>query len=116
MLTIYTSYNCASCKKAMTWLYEHGIAHEEYNFFSRDLTREEVTNMLKYTSAGFEEIVSERSKIYSRYKDEISEMKTSQLIAFIIGNPSILKRPILVDDVTKSIKVGFNEEELSEYI
>lgn len=116
MLTIYTSYNCASCKKAMTWLHKHGIAHEEYNFFSRDLTRDEVTNMLKYTASGFEEIVSERSKIYARYKDDIIDMKTSELIEFIIENPSMLKRPILVDDVTKSIKVGFNEEDLSEYI
>lgn len=116
MLTIYTSYNCASCKKAMTWLQTHGIAHEEYNFFSRDLTQEEVRNMLKFTTTGFEDIVSERSKIYTRYRDDIVEMKTSELITFIIENPSILKRPILVDDVTESVKVGFNAEELNEYI
>lgn len=116
MLTIYTSYNCASCKKAMSWLNEHGIAHEEYNFFSRDLTQEEVHNMLKFTTTGFEEIVSERSKIYTRYKEKILHMKTSELVNFIIENPSILKRPILVDDITKSVKVGFNEEELNEYI
>ncbi|WOO88504.1 Spx/MgsR family RNA polymerase-binding regulatory protein [Mollicutes bacterium LVI A0078] len=116
MLTIYTSYNCASCKKAMAWLHKHGIAHEEYNFFSRDLTQEEVRNMLKFTSTGFEDIVSERSKIYTRYKDAIVDMKTSELITFIIENPSILKRPILVDDVTESVKVGFNEEDLNEYI
>ncbi len=116
MLTIYTSYNCASCKKAMSWLQTHGIAHEEYNFFSRDLTKDEVSNMLKYTQTGFEDIVSERSKIYARYKDEIIDMKTSELINFIIENPSILKRPIIVDDITESVKVGFNEEEFSEFI
>ncbi len=116
MLTIYTSYNCASCKKSMQWLKDHGIAHEEYNFFSRDLTHEEVKNMLRFTTTGFEDIVSERSKIYIRYKEEIFNMKTSELIDFIIENPSILKRPILVDDVTETVKVGFNEEELNEYI
>lgn len=116
MLTIYTSYNCASCKKAMAWLKKHGIAHEEYNFFSRDLTHDEVRNMLKFTTTGFEDIVSERSKIYMRYREQIVEMRISELITFIIENPSILKRPILVDDVTESVKVGFNEEELSEYI
>ncbi len=116
MLTIYTSYNCTSCKKAMEWLKKHGIAHEEYNFFSRDLTNEEVKNMLRFTSNGFEEIVSERSKIYTRYKEQIIDMKTSELITFIIENPSILKRPILVDDVTETVKVGFNEEDLNEYI
>lgn len=116
MLTVYTSYNCASCKKAMIWLNEHGISHEEYNFFSRDLTHFEVTNMLKFAHDGFEDIVSERSKIYLRYRDDIIEMKTSELIDFIIDNPSILKRPILVDDVTETVKAGFNEEDLNEYI
>ncbi len=116
MLKIYTSYNCSSCKTAIKWFKDHGIVHEEYNFFSRDLTEQEVLEMLKYTDEGFEEIVSERSKIYNKYKEQISDMTTKELINFIVENPSVLKRPIVVDDVTKEIKTGFNEGEYNDFI
>lgn len=116
MLTIYTSYNCSSCKKVMNWLQKHGIAYDEYNFFSRDLTKEEVINMLKYTTNGFEDIVSSRSKVYIRYQEEIVNMKITQLIDFIIENPSILKRPIIVDDVTESVMIGYNEQEIMDFL
>lgn len=116
MLKIYTSYNCSSCKTAMKWLKKHGIVHEEYNFFSRDLTEAEVMDMLKYTENGFEDIVSERSKMYNKYKEQIEDMTTKELIDFIVENPSVLKRPIVVDDVTQEIKVGFNEGEFNDFI
>ncbi len=116
MLKVYTSYNCSSCKKVMNWLDESGFGYEEYNFFSKGLSEEDVTHILKYTKNGFEDVISERSKIYNKYKGEIEEMKTKELIEFIIDNPSILKRPILVDDVTKSIKVGYNVIEMDELL
>ncbi len=43
-------------------------------------------------------------------------MTTKELINFIIENPSMLKRPIIVDDVTESVKVGYSEHEYQEFL
>ena len=98
----------------MQWLKANGIGFEEYNFFSQDLTEEEVVNILKYAHNGFEDIISERSKIYLKYKDQLDEMTTKELINFIIANPSILKRPLLVDHAMEIILVGYNENDLED--
>lgn len=116
MLKVYTSYNCSSCKKVMAWLKESGINYDEYNFFSRGLTEDEVRNILKYAHNGFEDVISERSKVYQRYRDDIADMKTKDLIQFIIDNPAILKRPILVDEVTQKVQFGYNISDLEELI
>jgi len=98
----------------MTWLKANGIGYEEYNFFSQDLTEEEVKNMLKYAHNGFEDIISERSKIYLKYKEQLENMTIKELINFIIANPSILKRPLLVDHAMEIILVGYNENDLED--
>lgn len=116
MLKIYTSYNCSSCKKATKWLTEHGIEYEDYNFFSKELTPEEIKHMLMYTTNGFEEIISERSKVYQMNKETLPRLNVTQLIEFIVVNPSILKRPIIVDDVTENILVGYNKSDMEMFL
>ncbi len=116
MLHIYTSYNCVSCKKAMKWFEAHGLLYQEENFFTQDLTEDNVLHMLKYTQEGFIDIVSERSKVYIRHQAKIGEMKTSELVEFIIENPSVLKRPIIVDDIVGKVIVGYNEYEYQDLI
>ena len=41
-------------------------------------------------------------------------MSINQLVAFIKENPSVLKRPIIVDD--RRVQVGYNEEEIRTFI
>ncbi len=116
MLKIYTSYNCSSCKKAMEWLDEQGIEYEDYNFFSKPLKHDEIEYILKFTENGFEDIISERSKVYEVYKEELKELKVQEYIDFIIDHPSILKRPIIVDDVTHNMLVGFNKYDMEVFL
>ncbi len=41
-------------------------------------------------------------------------MKISELIDFVLKNPSVLKRPIIVDD--RRVVVGYNEEEITVFL
>lgn len=116
MLKVYTSYNCSSCRKVMDWFHEYGLVFEEYNFFARGLTEQEVIHILKYADNGFEDVISERSKIFAKYKDEIKEMTTKELINFIVLHPSVLKRPIIVDEATETIMSGYNNNDLFDLL
>ncbi len=116
MLIVYSSYNCSSCKKVAQWLVDQGLVYDEINFFSKGLTPNDVSYLLKYAHNGFEDIISVRSKVYEKYKYQLEEMSTPKLIDFIIDNPSILKRPLIVDDVTETLIAGYNDILLEELL
>ncbi len=100
----------------MNWLGSNGIGYDEYNFFSKGLTESEVRFILKYAHNGFEDVISERSNIYVRYSEKMKDMTTSQLIEFIIDFPAVLKRPLIVDEVTEQILVGYNANDLEDLL
>jgi regulatory protein spx len=69
--------------------------------------------MLKNTENGFEDIISTRSKYLQENNIDIESLKYSELEQLIIDNPSILKRPIIVDD--NKLQIGYNEEDIMFY-
>lgn len=111
---IYTSPSCASCRKAKHWLQEYGIDFIEKNIFINHLKRDEIKAILEKTDNGFEDIVSMRSKIIKESKVDLENMRMNELLDFIENNPSILKRPIIIDE--RRLQVGFNDEEIRVFI
>ena len=70
--------------------------------------------MLIHSENGFEDIISTRSKYIMENNIDIENMKFSELEKLIIENPSILRRPIIVED--NKLQVGYNEEEIRVFI
>jgi len=114
MITLYTSSSCSSCRKAKKWLEENKIPFKEKNIVGIRLTKDDIINMLKNSENGFEDIISTRSKIFKDRQLDTEEMKFAELADFIIDNPTILKRPIIVND--KIMQTGYNEDEIRAFI
>lgn len=114
MVTLYTSPSCTSCRKAKLWLQTHEIDFTERNIFSDPLSIAEIKGILKMTEDGTEEIISTRSKAFQRLKLDINELSLNQLYGLITRDPSILRRPILLDD--KRLQVGYNEDEIRRFL
>ncbi len=114
MITLYTSSSCSSCRKAKKWLEENKIPYKEKNIVGIKLTREDIINMLKFSENGFEDIISTRSKIFKDNQLDTEEMRFGELADFIIDNPTILKRPIIVNE--KIMQTGYNEDEIRAFI
>ena len=114
MITIYTSSNCNSCKKAKKWFEEHEIPFQTKSIFSHELTAADLMEILQKSENGSDDIISRRSKIVMEQNIDFEEMTISELIAFILKNPSVLKRPLIVDD--HRLQVGYNEEEIRTFI
>lgn len=111
---IYTSPSCASCRKAKKWLNEYGIDYVEKNIFVSKLSKEELKSILEKTVHGFEDIISTRSKIFKEKELDIEDMTINDLLEFIEHNPSVLKRPIIIDD--RRLQIGYNDEEIRVFI
>ncbi|MFC6180074.1 transcriptional regulator SpxA [Lactiplantibacillus daowaiensis] len=114
MVTLYTSPSCTSCRKAKLWLQTHEIAFEERNIFSDPLSIDEIKGILKMTEDGTEEIISTRSKAFQRLNVAIDDLSLNELYDMISRDPSLLRRPILLDD--KRLQVGYNEDEIRRFL
>ena len=114
MVTLYTSPSCTSCRKAKAWLQENGIPFKERNIFSEPLNIDEIKNILRMTEDGTEDIISKRSKAYSKLNVDLDELPMKQLYKLISKNPGLLRRPINVDE--KRLQVGYNEDEIRRFL
>ena len=114
MIKIYYSPSCSSCRKVRKWFDEQGIPYKGIDIFSNSLREEDLREIIAKCENGTEDIISPRSKIVMEENIDFDSMKLSELIAFILANPSVLRRPIIVDD--RRVQVGYDPEEIRTFI
>ena len=110
MIVVYTSPGCSSCRKVKNYLKNNHLPFIEKNIFNTLLNKEEVKYLISRTENGTDDIISKRSKIIQEDRVDIESMSLNQLCDFIVKNPSVLKRPIIIDD--KNMQIGYDEEEI----
>lgn len=111
MVVIYTSNGCASCRKAKKFLKDNDINFIEKNIFNTLLNPDEIKYLLKRSENGTEDIISKRSKIVQESGINVDELPINELCDFIVKNPSVLKRPIIISE--NNLQIGYDEEEIS---
>lgn len=114
MIKIYTTPSCSSCRKAKKWMDSYGIRYIEKNIFNVALTKQDIYAILASSERGFEDIISLRSKVIIDGNYDLEEMTTSQLVDFIMKNPSVLRRPIIINE--KAMQIGYNDEEIRVFL
>ena len=114
MVTLYTTPSCGSCRKAKAWLEEHQIDYIERNILSHPLTIDEIKSILRMTEEGTSEIISTNSKAYQDLKVDIETLPLNQLYKLIIEHPTMVRRPIILDE--KRLQVGYNEDEIRRFL
>ncbi|MGQ5709327.1 transcriptional regulator SpxA [Lactobacillus sp. LL6] len=114
MVDLYVSPSCTSCRKAKAWLKKHDIPFKERNIFSEPLSKEELTQILRMTENGTEEIISTRSRAFQELKVNLDDLSIDELLDLVEKNPSLLRRPIIMDD--RRLQVGYNEDEIRRFL
>ncbi|HEO0944167.1 TPA: Spx/MgsR family RNA polymerase-binding regulatory protein [Streptococcus agalactiae] len=114
MITLFLSPSCTSCRKARAWLSKHEVAFEEHNIITSPPNKEELLQILSFTENGTEDIISTRSKVFQKLAIDVDELSTSSLMELISENPSLLRRPIILDK--KRMQIGFNEDEIRAFL
>ena len=120
MIKIYTAPSCLGCRKVKKYFKEHNIQYVEKSIINTRLSREDIYKMLMKSENGFDDIISTRSKVFKEKNADIDQMNLSQLVDFIIENPTVLKRPIIIGDYEALFKIirdnEKEKEELNEQI
>ena len=110
MITLFLSPSCTSCRKARAWLLNHEVPFVEHNIMTSPLSAQELQHILSLTENGTDDIISTRSKIFQKLNLDVESLSISELIKLIEENPSLLRRPIILD--AKRMQIGFNEDEI----
>ena len=114
MINLYLSPRCTSCRKARVWFNSYGVPFEEHNILTQPMTAEDLKSILAKTENGTEDIISTRSKVFQKLNVDVDELTMNQLISLISEHPSLLRRPIIVDE--KRMQIGFNEDEIRAFL
>lgn len=114
MITLFLAPSCTSCRKARAWLTNHQVPFQEHNILTNALTADELRHILSLTENGTDDIISTRSKVFQKLNLDVDELSISELIHLIETYPTLLRRPIILDE--KRMQVGFNEDEIRAFL
>ena len=114
MIKIYVSPTCSSCIKVKKWFSDQQIPYIEKNINSQALSENELKDLLIKSENGTDDIVSLRSKVIKEKNVKFDDMSISEMIQFIRQNPTVLRRPIMVDD--SHIQVGYDTDQMATFI
>lgn len=113
MIVIYTSPGCSSCRKVKTYLKDNNLEFIEKNIFNTLLNENEIRYLISRTENGTDDLISKRSKIIQENKVDIDSMSLTELCKFVVENPSVLKRPIIIDD--RNMQIGYDKDEIENF-
>lgn len=90
---------------------DNHLEYIEKNISKKPLKEDEIRYLLKRSANGTDDIISKRSKVIQENDVNIEEMPLNQLIHFVIDNPTVLKRPIILDN--KNLQIGYDADQMS---
>ncbi len=104
MITVYGIPNCDSVRKARKQLESEGIAYEFVDVKRTALSAEMLRTWLAQQP---DKLVNKRSATYRAIKSEWLSVQDDMdgQIALIQANPTVIKRPVIVDD-SGNVTVG----------
>ncbi|MBB6449823.1 regulatory protein spx [Geomicrobium halophilum] len=114
MITVYTSSSCLSCRKTKEWLREHRLPFREIDITKTKLTIDEVKHIFSLTENGIDDVISRQSKAFARLAIDMEDLSLHTLFHIICKHPTLLKRPIIMDD--KQLLTGYHDEEIRRFL
>ena len=107
MITLYGIPNCDTVRKARKWLTENELDYQFHNFKKEGLEQALLEQWVD--DLGWEVLLNKRGTTWRKLPDEVkSDIDRNKAIQIMLGNTSIIKRPVL--DKNKTLYVGFKEE------
>lgn len=113
MLTIYVYQKCSTCRDALKWLDQKGIAHEVKAIRETPPTPAELKVALAAVGGDLRKLFNTSGVDYRELgmKDKLPTMRETEAIEILSKNGNLVKRPFLIDG--GKVLVGFKEAEWS---
>ncbi len=114
MITAYLYNSCTSCRKAAELLKDEAADFEIREFFKHPFTGGELASLLETTGLSVADLLSTRSTPYRELELASKDLGEEEIIALMLQEPRLLKRPILVSGT--HVVVGYKAGEIKELV
>ena len=105
---------CTTCKKALAWLEEQGIAYDLRDIKGENPSAEELELWWKMSGLPLKKFFNTSGLQYKalNLKDKLPDMSDEEQIALLASDGMLVKRPLLVAD--DYVLTGFRQAEWEE--
>ena len=115
-LTVYTYVQCDTCRKAVKWLKEQGIAFEERPIRQTPPTVSELRSVLVANGSVLRKLFNTSGRDYREQKlgETLPKMSEAAALKLLSDNGNLVKRPFVVGSNVGL--VGFDPKVWAEYL
>ena len=102
---------CSTCKKAQTWLEDHGLDYQLRDIKTQNPTQEELRQWHAQSGLPLKRFFNTSGQQYRALglKDKLPHMTQEEQLALLASDGMLVKRPILLDG--DKVLVGFRQGE-----
>ncbi len=95
VITVFGLGHCSTCKKAVAWLDEHGIAYRFSDYREQPIPAGELK--VYGVQLGWEKLVNRASQTWRGLPDaQKSPQGETEWLALVQAHPTLIRRPLLV--------------------
>lgn len=105
---------CTTCKRAKTWLDEHGLEYTDRHIKEANPTLAELKDWYQLSGLSLKKFFNTSGVLYKQMqlKDKLPQLSEQEQLELLASDGMLVKRPLLVlDDV---VLVGFKPEQWAE--
>lgn len=108
-LTVYHYPACSTCRKALKWLTDQGIAHERVHIVEQPPTTAELAQPLDRHGLPLRALFNTSGQSYrdGNFKERLAKLSRDDALAALRADGKLIKRPFVVGP--KVALVGFDE-------
>lgn len=110
--TIYGIRNCDTMKKARAWLDAHGVAYAFHDYKTAGVDAPTLKQWAE--QAGWEKLLNRAGTTFRKLPEaDRADVDSDKAIALMLAQPSMIKRPVLVQG--ERMIIGFKPELYQEF-
>lgn len=108
---------CSTCRKAKSWLDEHGLAYTARHIKEENPTYEELKDWYQKSGLPLKKFFNTSGQLYKsmQLKDKLPTMTEEEQLKLLSEDGMLVKRPILITDAGK-VLVGFRVAEWEQIL
>ena len=116
MVNVYCYNRCTTCKKALKWLDDHGVAYEQADIKTDHPDEDSLRKYHAISGLPLKRFFNTSGLLYKslNLKERLPGMSEEEQLRLLASDGMLVKRPILVTE--KGITTGFKEAEWEKLI
>ncbi len=106
---VYHYPKCGSCRKALKWLDQHGVAYQASDLVAEPIALAKLRDLHARSGLPIARLFNSSGESYRAggFKDRLARMTHAEALAALARDGKLIKRPIV--DTGKAVLVGFDE-------